>query len=216
MSVTNFIFWRVVTDPSRSEPFENRFVVRVQVATTPSGTSKPPRKPPSKEDGDDREIRGGIALPNIIEVTEAEWGEHKPPFDKHTALRIKDAGVNDENGQNGDAKSVYDFYVNIDNLYLKTEMKPAYSDPQVTQARFTYGLVLLGLALLQQEEVDKRAQSDKNVDGEEDENESRGNIEDRVERMGTAVAPILLPMIESLGDLDEESVPAVSGAGEAT
>ena len=191
-------------------------MVRVQAAMTPSGAAKPPRKPPSKDDGDDREIQGGIALPNIIEVTEAEWGHQKPPFDKYTALRIKDAGVNDENGQNGDAKSVYDFYVNVDNLYLKTEMKPAYTDPQVTQARFTYGLVLLGLALLQQEEVDKKAQKAAIVEDDEGETESGGNIEERVERMGTAVAPILLPMIESLGDLDEESVATVSGAGEAT
>jgi hypothetical protein len=76
-------------------------------------------------------------------------------------------------------------------------------------------LVLLGLALLQQDEIDKRKPktSDEEADAEPD---SCSSIEERVELVATAVAPVLLPMIESLGALDEESVVAVSGAGEAT
>ena len=120
--------------------------MKVRPAAQPTGEPTTRRKPPSGENGDDREVAAGITMPNIIEVHEADWDKQTPPFDKHTALRIKNAGLPDENGGNGDAKSVYDFYVNMDNLYLKTEIKPSNRDPRLINARFTYGMVLLGLA----------------------------------------------------------------------
>jgi hypothetical protein len=206
-------FLALVTDPTRIDPFENRFIVKVKPAAQPSGSIGERRKPPAGEPGDDREIPGGIALPNIIPVYEKDWGAQTPPFDKYTALQITNAG--DDSAQNGEAKPVYDFYVNMDNLYLKTEIKPAHRDPQVTRARFTYGLVLLGLALVQENEAAK-AKAKKADAEEEGEEEGEANIQRRVAEFTRAIAPVLLPMIESLGDLDEDAVPAVVGSGEAT
>jgi hypothetical protein len=207
----------VVTDPSRVEPFENRFTVNVKPAASPSGDPAPRRKPPGKGEGD-REATGGIALPKIIEVFEPCWGDYTPHFDKHTALRIKNAGIPDENS--GDAKPVFDFYLNMDNLYLNTEMKVSKTDPKLIQARFTYGMVLLGLALIQQDEFDKakkaKTTAEDETDKEGEEQEGEKNIEQRVAEFTQAVAPVLLPMIESLGDLEEDAVPALSGLGEAT
>ena len=214
-------FLAIVTDSSRLDPFENRFVVKVRPAAQPTGEPTTRRKPPSGENGDDREVAAGIALPNIIEVHEADWDKQTPPFDKHTALRIKNAGLPDENGGNGDAKSVYDFYVNMDNLYLKTEIKPSNRDPRLINARFTYGMVLLGLALVQQDEVEKaktkmkKSSKDDEVE-EQDEDETEENIEQKVAEFTQAVAPVLLPMIDSLGDLDDDQIPSVVGSGEAT
>ena len=153
----------------------------------------------------------GIALPKIIPVEEKDWQTQTPPFDKYTALQIKNAG--DDSAENGHAKPIYDFYVNMDNLYLKTEMKPAHRDPEVARDRFTYGLVLLGLALVQDNEVKKAKtkEADAEEKGEEDEDEGEANIERRVAEFTRAVAPILLPMIESLGDLDGEPVPTLAG-----
>lgn len=202
----------IVNDPSRIEPFENRFTVKVKPAATPSGEPAPRRKPPGKEDGD-REATGGIVLPKIIEVFEPCWGSHTPHFDKHTALRIKNAGIADE--ASGETKPVYDFYMNMDNLYLKTEIKGSKSDPKLMQARFTYGMVLMGLALIQQDEFDKTKKAKPSGD-EEKEDEGENNIEQRVAAFTQAIAPVLLPMIESLGDLEEDAVPALSGLGEAT
>ena len=51
---------------------------------------------------------------------------------------------------------------------------------------------------------------------EEQKDEAEVNIEKRVGEVTQALAPVLLPMIESLGDLDEEPVPAIAGSGEAT
>jgi hypothetical protein len=50
----------------------------------------------------------------------------------------------------------------------------------------------------------------------EENDEEEANIERRVAEFTRAVAPVLLPMIESLGDLDEDPTPAVVGSGEAT
>jgi hypothetical protein len=208
----------VVIDSSRVDPLENRFTVRVRPEVQPSGTPGERRKPPAGEPGNEREVAAGIALPIITEVYEKDWDKHNPPFDKHTALRIKNVG--DDSAQNGDAKPIYDFYINMDNLYLNTEIKPSRADPKVIRARFTYGMVLLGLALVQQDEVEKAQAKTKKPGADEEEQkekeETEVNIEKRVAEFTQAVAPVLLPMIESLGELDEEPVPAVAGSGEAT
>src|SRR5439155_4542052 len=98
----------------------------------------------------------------------------------------------------------------------RTEMTPAQSDPEVTRARFTYGVVLLGLALVQDNEAEKakakKAEAEENVEEEEGE----ANIERRVAEFTRAIAPVLLPMIASLGDLDGEAIAAPIGSGEAT
>ncbi len=205
-----------VTDPSRVDPFENWFTVKVRPAAQPAGEPGSRRKPPGGQEGDDRHVTGGIALPNIIEVYEPEWGNHTPHFEKYTALRIKNAGVTDDVAGNGDAKSVFDFFINMDNLYLNTELKATKCDPRLIRARFTYGMVLLGLALVQQDEVEKKANAKKSEQDDRDGDEAEANIERRVANFTQAVAPVLLPMIESLGELDEEMVPAYVGSGEAT
>jgi hypothetical protein len=215
-------FLAVVTDPTRLEAFENRFVVKVRPAAEPSGGSGPrPPKPPGPKPGPDRDATSGITLPKIIKVHEAEWKKQSPPFDKQTALRIKDAGADEPNGGgngNGEEKAtLYDFYVNMDNLYLRSEMKPASADSELLRNRFIYGNVLLGLALLHQEELDKKTQREGQAEegGDKDE-ETHVNIEDRVAQFTRAVAPVLLPMVESLGSLDmADLATADAGAGEA-
>jgi hypothetical protein len=213
------VFLTSVTDASRVDPFENRFIVKVRPATDPSGGDGTRRKPPTKTPGTDRDAPGGITLPEMIEVHEADWDKQSPPFDKYTALRIKDAGTAESNGAADEKPSVYDFYVNMDNFYLRMEMKPSGTDPELLRKRFKYGNVLLGLALLHQEELDKklrRAKREKEGDDDDDE-ESEVNIEDRVEQFTRAIAPVLLPMIESLGGLDvAELASADTAAGDAT
>lgn len=204
-------FVAIVTDPSRVEAFENRFTVRVKPAAEPRGKAGERRKPPTHEEGEDRELSRGISLPNIVKVHEAEWERYSPAFDKYTALRIRHAGSTAENGENAEEKSVYDFFVNMDNVYLKSEMKRTGCDPDVFRARFIYGLVLVGLALLQEEQMAK----DKNKDDEAEDAMETANIEDRVEQFTRAVAPVLLPMIESLGALDDEAAVTIDASGEA-
>jgi hypothetical protein len=148
-------------------------------------------------------------------VHEVEWERQSPPFDKHTALRIKDAGVADING-GSDAKAAYDFYVNVDNLYLRSEQKPAGAEVGLLRNRFVYGNVLLGLGLLHQEELDKRLGREPSPDSdEEDEDKPDENVEDRVAQFTKAVAPVLLPLIESLGGFEMEELSSANASGEA-
>jgi hypothetical protein len=224
------VFLTSVTDASRSEPFENQFVVKVQPAAETSGGTSTRRKPSAKTPGTARDSPGGITLPNIIKVHEADWDKQSPPFDKYTALRIKDTGTDESNGAGDDKPTVYDFYVNVDNLYLKSEMKPPGTNHELLRNRFIYGNVLLGLALLHQEELDKKSRQAKQTEEEnnddenepeeennDDENEPAVNIEDRIAQFTRAIAPVLLPMIESLGGLNvAEIASADTAAGDAT
>ncbi len=208
-------FVATVNDRSRLNPFENELTVHAKEPLEAGGGKGKRRKPPGEEDGGERELPSGIQLPKIIKVPESAWGEYNPPFDKYTALRIKHAGLQGQNGEdNEEGEDVYDFYLNIDNLYLNAELKSGSQDPEVTRARFMYGQVLLGLALLQHEAqaIKARAPNEENGGGEQTEDD---NIEDRVELVSRAVAPVLLPMIDSLGSLDLEGGPGANFSGEA-
>jgi hypothetical protein len=205
-----------VIDPSREEAFENRFRVRVKAPAEPSGNPGTRRKPPSEKPGHDRESQSGISLPKIIEVPEEKWGEHQPSFDRFTALRIKDAGVEGENVATEDSATQYDFYINIDNLYLKSEQKPPGANAKLLQARFTFGMVLVGLGLLQEETERRKKETIDEVENEDDNSAADQNIERRVELVTRAISPILLPMIDSLGMLDIQDGDSATAVGEAT
>ncbi len=204
-----------VNDPSRIEPFINKFSVNVleELDKLPKPSNPRPPKPPSNKEGQEREIPSGIQMPNIIPIFEAEWSQYN--FDQYSALRIVNAGKQDAAEDDPDGPDIYDFFINMDNLYLKTELKSAgQEEPEIIRARFKYGLVLVGLALLQQDVQDrKKTEADKETTRERSPQES---IEQRVEMVSKAIAPIIVPMIDSLGDLDLESSLPKNVSGEAT
>lgn len=165
-------FVTIMTDPlAASERFENRFTVTVATAAQARGGDGTKRKKKEQTEDGDPDAPTGIALPNIVPVFEAPvaatagadadstkpralWSHQDPPFDKHTALRIR-ASVQEGSGEQ--AEDVYDFFVNMDNLYLKTELKIAGpAEIELTNARFKYGMVLVGLALLHQHTQDQK------------------------------------------------------------
>lgn len=209
-----------VTDPARFESFENRFIVHVkEPAEQAPHRKRTRRKPPSKSEGNERDIPSGVELPIVIRVYESpedgakSWGDMSPPFDKYSAMRVIHAGRS--NGD-GDEQNVYDFFVNADNIYLKSEMKPRTQDSEVVSARFVYGMVLLGLALLQEDKQAEEIASNAETNGHERDDDTIP-IEDRVEGFSKAVSPVLLPMIDYLGGtLNLEDEVTTSTSGEAT
>jgi hypothetical protein len=202
-------------DRSRTDPFVNAFQVTVKEAQQVRGKRADRRKPPSKEPGEDRERPSGIQLPNITEVHEDEWQNKTPPFDKFTALRIRNAGNDANEDAASDSPAVYDFYINIDNLYLKAEMKTTKAEPNLLRAQFKYGMVLIGLALLQQDSEEQRRKSEKEKDMG-DENGYGAGVEKKVEEFCRGVAPVVIPMISSLSSLSIEDELSLSASGEAT
>jgi hypothetical protein len=200
-------FEAVVSNPVLLDPFMNVFSIEVlEAADAEPGSKGSTRKPPSDKKGDEREIEGGITLPHPIPVHEADWGKQSPPFDKYTTLQVKIDEAR-ENG-NGETHDVYDFYINMDNLFLKTELKAAGDEIELIRARWQYGLVLVGLALLHEDA--KKSKTD-----EVKEEENGQTIEVQIESVTRALAPVLLPMIDALGALEVENVLAATASGEA-
>jgi len=188
----------VVTDPIRNDPFENRFKIKVLIEALPKEKQKSTRrKPPSDEKGKDRETQLKLSIPYINEIKEEAWDNQEPKFTPYTALRIIPTPGDD------DSKTVYDFNINVDNHYLKDELKKTKLEPRLVKARFKYGMVLLGLSMLYDYKESKKHKKN-NEDDDNDENTL--SIEDKVEEFTKATAPVLLPMIASLGVLTDEDV----------
>ena len=131
-----------VSDVIRVNPLSEEFYVKVieplQKGQSNGGTRKPPA---SNQDGKEAKKPDGYALPKIIEVSKDGRTGHsweQQSFNEHSALKVK-----------GSEEDGYDFFVNIDNIHLLSELKPAKSsDIQAIQAKYKFGLVLIGLALL--------------------------------------------------------------------
>jgi hypothetical protein len=70
-------------------------------------------------------------------------------------------------------------------------------DPKLLKAKFVYGMVLVGLALLQDDRLaSKSSASDNGENGE------AMDAEKLVDRTTRALAPVFLPMLESIGALE--------------
>ncbi len=120
-----------VTDQSRIEPFIN--IARV---TLRKGRKSPPGPRP-----DPPKFADKLSLPNIIKVRENEWKNHD--FNEESGLVAKSI-----ESEGRESHLSYDFYVNVDNIYLKTEQKSSKVDARLIEARFVYGLVLFAIAIL--------------------------------------------------------------------
>ena len=81
-----------------------------------------------------------LPLPNIFEVRKKNWDKRR--FENYSALDIVSSG---EGG--------YNFFVNMDNINLLTELKYIKSSPELLNTRFKYGMVLIGMAILKELEL---------------------------------------------------------------
>jgi hypothetical protein len=179
-----------VNDVSQVQPITEEFYVKVIEPLKKKQTNGGERKlPPSDQPGTDTKKPDGFALPTIIEVsrdgrTGHNWEQQS--FTEESALKVKGS---DEDG--------YDFFVNIDNIHLLSEIKPAKSlEVQVIQAKYKFGLVLLGLALL----------NETNKQQKPDEQEEMDSVFTTIEKVSKAVSPIIIPMIDTLGALETQDI----------
>lgn len=173
-----------VTDPTQVAPFVNQLDIQMIPPLNPSegGSPNPPRVRNA-----DRTFGGGdsmhLALPEVTPVHRHEWPLHG--FGENSALKIVNVGVSDTGPSN------YDFFVNVDNKYLKIIQKETNGDPSLLEKQFTYGFVLLGLALIQ----DATRHRNMMEAGE------AIDVEEYVARTSRALAPVLLPIIQAIGGL---------------
>jgi len=127
-----------VNDISRVGPFLIKFYVVVDLPVEKKKGKPGERiKPPGKE-GEGREKPTAFDIPNIIEVRKDKWDKYG--FNKESALKVRDSG---ENG--------YDFYVNMNNIYLLMEIKGRFkTDPKILEAQYKYGMILIGMSFLRE------------------------------------------------------------------
>lgn len=175
-----------VSDDTLIEPFCEEFVRNVMPPIKLYDAGRGGRKKPAGEGEGNRQIPSGLSFPQVIEITEERWQEKG--FDKSTALEVKTATENS-----------YDFFINVDNVWLKTEIKQK-SDSDtalILKMKFINGLVLFGLALLK----DKEYLEDNNI-GQEGYREEYLSVEDLIMKTSRSFAPIIIPLVDALSELN--------------
>lgn len=209
-------FEAVVTDPSRVEPFVNSFILTVQPEReTSSGGGSGRNTSADKEGGDgkgtnnkgsDQNRDGFLDIPETIPVYERDWKSREPEFDKFTCMRIKQQPDAKEN------EDRYDYFLNMDNVHLQTYLKARPKDAAGMKLRFTVGMTLVALAILHQEQLRK-----KDARSSEDMPDGSVDVAYRVAQLTSALAPFLLPMIDSVAELEDadEDESLSESAGEA-
>lgn len=146
----------------------------------------------------------GIELPPIHKVRREGWEQRG--FDEHSACTVIEEGT----GDSDDERSVYEFYVNVDNVYLQTDIKDGTGDPAMTEAKFIYGNVLVGLALIHDKQrMNGQRNGSDSTNGDDDEPIAR-----RIEQVTRALSPFLVPMVEYLGGLDSDEVSQLAQVGD--
>ena len=190
----------VVSDEVIGEGFTNIARLKVRPKSTGGGGSSKKRRSLGGNDGKNSGAEGkesaGFQLPDPIKVKEENWAEHG--FNQYSACKV----IEDEVGVEGSEERMFTFYVNVDNVYLRNDIKNSFDDedPKLTETKFVYGNVLIGLALLQQyEKQPKENQPDTD-------DHSFVPIEEHVMKTTTAIGPFIVPMINYLGGLSSEDV----------
>lgn len=178
-----------VQDDYMPQPITNTFKVIVEKAIENDGGGTGKRvSPPSNKSGKGNFNHSNLALPNTIPVYREKWAEYG--FDENTALVVRAAEENS-----------YDFFINMNNKCLDTEIKPYLKNEarvNLLRSKYKYGMILIGLAILN-EKQSKKTDNSSGVEEKNDETES-------VECITRMLAPVLLPIIESLGSLNSDEV----------
>ena len=194
----SFGYELVVQDETLVEPFVNRFSISVRPhqKVNPHPPTPPGPNPHPNVNGDgDGETPQGLAIPSPIPIYEAEWEAHG--FDRFSALKAIYDPSDDEASPGS-----HTYYVNMDNFYLNTELKTTKENPEILRARWQYGMVLIGIALLRSNSAPEVFSGN----GQDTERNDSETPEDMVLKATAAIAPVLLPLIEHLGGLSDEDV----------
>lgn len=170
-----------VIDANNDNQFEETFEIAVVANQETSGGRGHRTPPDGGNKGKNTLTPAGISLPNVVEVTHEKW--ESCGFDKESALAIRATG------------DIYDFYVNMENIHLQSELKPIAKNEakmKLLKARYKYSMVLLGLSILGY---------DKNHQNSENEEKSEiDDLEQTISLVTKMVSPVILPMISVMGD----------------
>ena len=170
-----------VGDATLLKPFVNSF--SVSVGPMQKQRPRPPVPPPS------------LAVPNAIQVYESNWIDYE--FDEFSALKaIYDPSSDGSTGQ-------YTYYINMDNFFLRAELKSTKASVEILKAKWLYAMALIAMALLRE---DKPNSSSNRNGSKEQSHDGDLSPEEKASEAAKAIAPVLLPMIEHLGGLSDKVI----------
>ncbi len=197
-----------VHDPVTGAEFENhaRLTVLAAVDTPPGGKTKP--KKPNKTQGTETQGNSGIEFPKVF------WVEHKQDNWPTHFSTLDDVAHIFEEGEEEAAEFM--FYLNADNRSLRNEMAYSKLPADVVKKQFEIGVVLFAMAVIHdRKQAEAKEKKKATSHGEEPTEDDDLTPEARAADLVRAVAPVIIPMIQGLGDLAEDSVDVSDQVGEA-
>ena len=140
-------FQTEVIDPTKAEPFSEEFYIQIDKTQENDGGNGGWRKTTKYKHGKRPARTKFLSIPDVTEVRRDKWTGNGYKFDEKSALAVVDAGED----------AGYKFFVNMDNTYLQMEIKENTKiNPKLLEAKFMYGMVLIGISLLDFDEKRKR------------------------------------------------------------
>lgn len=202
-----FTMQTTVNDPTLLEPFVNIIKFKLLAKQIHKTSGKKSRKSRRGGGAGNDVAPHGIKLPKVEPVRQDDRYWEKYGFTIDTGCHV----ISDLIEVDGKEQIEHVFYINMDNNSLRTEMKYSKQDPRLFEAKFKYGNVLLGLAMLHQADDDVEVNSSESND---DGDKQADTVQDQIRKVSKAVAPVLLPMIDQLAGLDEDDIEVFSATGE--
>ncbi|MGR3513830.1 MAG: hypothetical protein ACU0GG_13800 [Paracoccaceae bacterium] len=195
-----------VSDPVLAEPFVCQAKLTVLAAADTDTGGKKKRKKPGEPDDGNVDGNTGIAMPKVkwIKQDSETWPTHFATVDDCLALYEEIDEVD------GKTETRYEFFLNEANKAFQLEIRNSKLEPSAVKKQFEVGMVLIGLALIHDERQRKKAGPTDPDEAENDEN----TLQMRAAAFTRAIAPVILPMIQGLGDLTEDELDLSDLAGE--
>ncbi len=172
-----------IEDNCISQNFENRLHVKVSEETEynsgTTGRKTPPKEPKLKGN---RQTPGEMSIPKVEEKHKDDWEQFE--MNENSALAV----YTTEQGS--------DYFLNMDNRYLLTELKSMRDKNRIslTKARYKYSMALIGMSI---ESYYKNNPSTL---------ENDVDVQSEIRKITTMLAPILVPMLESMAELDLDAM----------
>ena len=170
-----------IDDENRTEPFVNKFTLRLV-------KEKPPKNRPEPREK-------GLELPKVHNVIQDNWNDHN--FDKFTGIT-----ATPKIGQ-VQGKELYDYYFNMDNVYLQHTIKRrGEKEAKEVRQKFKIGMTLIAMAVIAQEKLQSSNRLFKEIEEQKNEadNTEKENLNEdilrRVALTTSAMGPFLLPIME--------------------